>query len=139
MMFSSIRKLLNDNAKAFRARRRRSETSLGKLVKHRWAFEELEVRLVPSTLTTDKTGYAPTDPAILTGSGFQVGETVDLQVVRGDGTTYTGWSVTDGGAGDLDGVADGNIKTNWSVPMDAPGNSFTATATGESSGSSAQA
>src|SRR5205823_5651357 len=45
----------------------------------------------------------------------------------------------DGGAGDLDGVADGNIKTNWVLPADAPGNSFLVMASGESSHSTAQA
>jgi hypothetical protein len=141
MLLSSILKLLGGQFPKSKARCRRINpgTPLEKRVARRWFVEQLESRLVPSALATDKTGYAPTDLAVLTGSGFQVGETVDLSVVRDDGTTYTGWTVTDGGAGDLDGVVDGNITTNWSVPMDAPGHSFTATATGETSGSSAQA
>ncbi len=56
----------------------------------RWG-EQLEDRLLlTAVITTDKLAYAPTDPAILTGSDFQVGETIDLGVVRGDATAYPG-------------------------------------------------
>src|SRR6516164_3612287 len=100
--------------------------------RRRLYLEPLESRIVPSAiLTTDKTAYAPTDPAVFTGSGFQAGETVDLSVVRSDGTNYAPWTVADD--------ANGNFQTNWTIPSDAPGYTFTVTATGEAAGDSTTA
>src|SRR5438128_2638042 len=84
-------------------------------------LEELESRVVPSaTLLTNKVGFAPAETAVITGSGFQPGETIDLTVVnQTTGATYTAWSVTDGGTGDKDGLADGNVVTSWLLPDDA--------------------
>src|SRR5205085_2594375 len=48
------------------------------------------------------------------------------------------WSVTDGGAGDLDGAADGHIYTTWQVPQDAANSTLQVTATGETSGLTAR-
>src|SRR5262249_19145484 len=49
-------------------------------------LETLEDRLVPSvSLWTDKPDYSPGQIAIIGGSGFQVGETVQIQVIRTDG------------------------------------------------------
>ena len=85
---------------------------------------------------TDKADYAPGETAAITGSGFQVGETVQLQVLHTDGTPNTGaghdpWSVTDGGPGDLDGQANGNFQTTWFVhPDDSLGSTFLLTAQG---------
>jgi hypothetical protein len=84
-----------------------------------------------STLTTQYSTYGPGATVNIAGAGFLAGETVDLQVVRSDGTTYAPWSVTDG--------TNGTFATNWTVPSDAPGYSFQITATGESSSSSATA
>src|SRR5438046_1021923 len=123
------------NATSKKTRRLAGKTDARKRARQWLGVEHLEDRVVPSVLTADKPGYAPTEAAVLTGSGFQHGETINLSVVRGDGTSYSPWSVTDGGAGDLDGVADGNIKTNWKLPTDSPGFTFTATATGATSGS----
>jgi hypothetical protein len=110
--------------------------------------ECLERRDVPSAvLWTNKLDYAPGSTAILNGSGFQLGETIELQVLHTDGTPDSGpghaghdpWFVTDGGAGDLDGKVDGKIQTTWYVnPDDSAGSSFQATALGLSSGNSAQ-
>src|SRR5262249_40556781 len=42
------------------------------------------------------------------------------------------WFVVDGGAGDLDGVANGSFRTNWYVnPDDSAGSSFLLTAAGD--------
>jgi hypothetical protein len=93
---------------------------------HRCRLEQLESRfLLSATLRTDRANYAPGAIAVLTGGGFQAGETVDLQVVRSDGTTYSGWSLSDDAAGDF--------TTTWTVPTDSAGFSFH-TATGEASG-----
>jgi hypothetical protein len=111
--------------------------------------ECLERRDVPSAvLWTNKLDYAPGSTAILNASGFQPGETVEFQVLHTDGIPNSGpghsghdpWFVTDGGAGDLDGKANGKIETSWYVnPDDSAGSTFQATAVGLSSGDSAQA
>ncbi|MCI0359861.1 MAG: hypothetical protein L0211_15395, partial [Planctomycetaceae bacterium] len=89
-----------------------------------------------ATLVTDKPDYAPGETALLTASGYQIGETVKFQVLHIDGTPNTGnghdpWNVVDGGAGDLDGLANGNVKTTWYVdPDDSLGSTFEASALG---------
>src|SRR6266480_2344422 len=72
------------------------------------SLEWLENRWLPSAaIVTDKPDYALGESVQITGTGFQVGETVQLQVLHTDGTSNTApdhdpWFVTDGGAGDLD-------------------------------------
>src|SRR5262249_31754190 len=142
MVFASLRRLhaWYFQAPGYRRRSRKARTSSKSRLGRKLAFEVLEDRtLLSALLWTDKPGYAPGETAVLTGTDFQVGETVNLHVVRGDNTTYAPWSITDGGAGDLDGVANGSITTSWTLPSDAAGTTFQATATGESSGASAQA
>src|SRR5690242_3939229 len=89
------------------------------------------------SLSTDQGVYAPGTTAYVTAV-LDVGDTVDFVVahvadagndgIRGtadDVLAYdllgTGaiWTVTDGGAGDLDGVANGTVLTSWSVNQDA--------------------
>ena len=85
-----------------------------------------------ATLTSDKSDYQPGELATLTGSGFQAGGQVKLQVLHADGTPSTGpahdpWYV----------VADesGNFVTTWTVcATDCPGSLLTASADGQSSG-----
>src|SRR5688500_14549018 len=106
-------------------------------------IEVLEGRVVPSvTLLTGKPDYAPGETALLSGSGFALAETVNLRVVRTDGfLDYPGgnlpWQVTDGGAGDLDGVVDGKFQTNWFVEEQYAGASLLALASGLTSGETA--
>ena len=82
----------------------------------------------------------PGETATFTASGFAVGETVEFEVLHIDSTPNTGlghepWQVTDGGAEDLDGVADGSVQTTWYVNEDDSANSvFEVTATGITSG-----
>jgi hypothetical protein len=89
---------------------------------------------------TDKANYAPGETAVILGTGFESGETVELQVLHNDGTLNTGgghepWWVTDGSGSDLDGLLDGNIQTTWYVNPDESLNSFfDLTAIGLSSG-----
>ncbi|MEZ2330092.1 collagen binding domain-containing protein, partial [Mesorhizobium sp. RCC_202] len=53
--------------------------------------------------------------------------------------TGTPWTVTDGSAGDLDGVVNGAIKTSWYVNADAAGQAFVLTATDAATGASTTA
>src|SRR5688572_14884149 len=104
-------------------------------------FESLENRhLLAANVVTDQFDYSPGETAQITASDFGVGETVRFQVLHIDGTPNTGgghepWHVTDGVAGDFNGdgimegdldlVADGNIKTSWFVdPDDSAGATF---------------
>src|SRR5207244_8245791 len=88
-------------------------------------FERLEDRVVPSTLTTNKQAYAPTDLAILTADSFQPGETVNFTVVRSNGTPFTNFSIADGGTGDQDGGANGTVVADWLIPPASPGQTCT--------------
>jgi len=63
-------------------------------------LEQLESRLVPSVLLTNKAAYAPGETAVFTGNGYQAGETVDLSRPAATAQPMR-LSVTDGG-GDLD-------------------------------------
>src|SRR5262245_40649736 len=109
------------------------------------SVEQLEARnLLSATLLTDKPDYSPGDTAVITGSGFEVGETIQLQVVRTDGVSdyppgNQPWQVTDGGDGDLDGRADGNLQTTWFVENQYRGATLLVSATGLTSGTTAQA
>jgi hypothetical protein len=104
------------------------------------AFETLEDRRVlAAQIWMDQLDYAPGSTALISGSGYQAGETVHLEVTLADGTVQgtpdNPWDVVDGGAGDLDGVADGNFETTWYVePNYATDQSLITTATGLSSG-----
>ncbi len=83
--------------------------------------ETLEERVMLSAwVTTDKGDYAPGQTATISAGGFAIGETVALQVVHDDGSdasnpAHQPWLVQDGGAGDLDGLANGQIQTTWAV------------------------
>src|SRR5690348_12550761 len=88
-----------------------------------------------ATIATDQPDYAPGSTVIITGTGWQPGETVTLQVLHdptgGDDATspaHQPWTV----------VADasGNINSTWLVPGDADelGATLQLTAVGQSSG-----
>ena len=89
-----------------------------------------------ATVSTDLDDYSPGSTALISGSNFQPGETVELQVLHTDGTPNTGgghepWFVTDGSSGDLDGLANGKFETTWYVnPDDSAGSAFELIATG---------
>ncbi|ELS01824.1 hypothetical protein Xen7305DRAFT_00015300 [Xenococcus sp. PCC 7305] len=102
-----------------------------------------------ATVTTDKGDYSPGETAFIVGSGFALGETVQLQVLHTDGRDNTRpehqpWQITDGISsfddagnlvGDLDGIVDGNIETSWFVdPFDSLNSQFELTALGLDSG-----
>jgi hypothetical protein len=85
-------------------------------------------------VTTDQADYPPGATAIITGSGFQAGETVTLQVLHvGDGDNdvsgaHAPWDIT--------ADASGNIAAIWIVPLDEDelGATLLLTADGKSSG-----
>ena len=81
----------------------------------------------PFTVTTDQTDYAPGSTAKITAD-VEAGDSVTFEVqhVAADGSltddlsgTGVTWTVTDGGAGDLDGIVKGSIATSWKVGFDA--------------------
>ncbi|WP_036997873.1 DUF5801 repeats-in-toxin domain-containing protein, partial [Metapseudomonas resinovorans] len=104
--------------------------------------------LVEPGVSTDLDDYAPGSTATITADGFALGSTVQFQVQHAVGAgadgewgtpddlidTNTGdghdpWYVTDGGAGDLDGAANGSVTTTWYVnPDDSAGATFLLTA-----------
>ncbi|WP_223530404.1 DUF5801 repeats-in-toxin domain-containing protein [Pseudomonas sp. GL-R-19] len=112
-------------------------------VSHDWTFTYIP------TVTTNLEDYAPGSTAIITASGFAAGSTVTLEVDHAVGAGADGvwgtsddvlntnmgaghepWSVTDGGAGDLDGQVNGSVTTSWYVnPDDSAGATFLLTAT----------
>ena len=83
--------------------------------------------LLAATVTTDQADYAPGSTAIITGAGFQAGETVELQVLRIDinensGPEHNPWQVT--------ADASGGFSTSWYVTQDEVGATLQLTATG---------
>ncbi len=106
-------------------------------------------------VTTDQTDYVPGSTATFTATNVAVGGTVAFDVAHvvdagADGLVGTAddtlandlsgtapWTVTDGGAGDLDGIANGVIVTSWNVGQDAANQSFVLSATDTATGATA--
>ena len=88
-------------------------------------------------VATDQPGYQPGGIVMITGGGFQAGETVSLQVLRTDGTNcpspqHESWTV----------VADetGAIQADWFLcPEDPPSTTLQLSATGQTSARAAAA
>jgi hypothetical protein len=60
----------------------------------------------PASVTTDQSDYPPGSTATINGSGFQPGETVELQGLRTDlpknsGPEHVPWLVTNGASGNF--------------------------------------
>jgi hypothetical protein len=103
-------------------------------------------------ITTDQADYSPGSTATFTASNVAVGDAVQFSVAHLDpgpdgsvgtaddrlthdltGTTQP-WTVTDGGTGDLDGLANGVITTSWYVNADAANQAFLLTAQEKTAG-----
>ncbi|HET9824484.1 MAG TPA: hypothetical protein VFP87_04080, partial [Chitinophagaceae bacterium] len=88
-----------------------------------------------ATVTTDQLDYPPGGTVIITGSGFQAGETVTLQVLH---TLTNGDNDTSAAHQPWTAVADenGNISSTWTVPLDQDelGATLKLTADGQTSG-----
>lgn len=87
------------------------------------------------TVTTDKSDYSPGSTVQIAGSGFQAGEIVQLQVLNLTDPSDTGpehdpWQV----AAD----ENGNLQATWYVTPDEAGATLQLTATGLTSGLTAQ-
>src|SRR5262249_32355739 len=102
----------------------------------RLLLEALEDRAVPSpTLLPAKPDYSPGETVNITATGFLPGETVAFNITDlTDNTVLGSMRVRDGGAGDLDHVVNGQIKTTWVVGSDAAGDMLGLTALGFTSG-----
>ena len=78
------------------------------------------------SVTTDKADYAPGSTATFTVAGVNSGSSVAFQIadlasdpgINGIADVYAPFSVTDGGAGDFDGLANGAVVAQWQVPAD---------------------
>jgi len=78
-------------------------------------------------LITDQADYEPGENATITASGFAVGSAVTFSIADdpnqpgddGEADSYAPFTVGDGGADDLDGLANGEVVTRWLVPDDA--------------------
>ena len=75
-----------------------------------------------ATVSTDQADYAPGATATITATGFATGTTVTFGLADlpsdpgddpGDPDVYGTFSITDGGPGDLDGLANGTVVTSW--------------------------
>jgi len=81
---------------------------------------------VSPTVTTDKADYAPGDTVQITLEHVRPGAAYTIQIADapedpgddGVAVVYPAFSVVDGGAGDLDGIKNGKIVTEWIVPTD---------------------
>ncbi len=77
-----------------------------------------------ASVSTDKADYAPGSIATITASGFAAGASITFAIADlpsspgsdGDADVYAPFTVTDGGAGDLDGLANGTVVTTWGLP-----------------------
>jgi uncharacterized repeat protein (TIGR01451 family) len=86
--------------------------------------EQLEDRLVPTAvITTDLSDYAPGQTAVITGTGFQVGEAANISVVGSNGFSevLSGTSVAD---------SNGQFTTSFVVDPGFANTLMTITATG---------
>src|SRR5262245_1929127 len=129
---------LKNFARTPRTRRASRKTAAARTMRRPWALLRLEDRLVPTaTVWTDKLDYAPGSTAQILGDGWQLGETVQLQVLRTHQPGTPGlpgsspWFVTAGGAGDLDLKRDGKIESNWYVDPIYTGATLELTASGD--------
>ena len=96
-------------------------------------------------VTTDKPDYAPGDIATFVVAGVGSGSSVTFQVadlasapgVNGIADVYAPFSVTDGGTGDADGLANGTVVATWQVPADGSATGATLQLTATSDGQTA--
>ena len=78
------------------------------------------------SVITDQADYAPGSIATFTINGVTEGGSVAIQIadlpgapgVNGIADVYAPFTVTDGGSGDTDGVANGVVVATWQVPGD---------------------
>jgi Concanavalin A-like lectin/glucanases superfamily/Beta-propeller repeat len=144
----AARRLVSSFLSCFGAERTRSQQAVGRNRSGRrlWPLlvEQLEERaLLSATLLTERATYLPGEQVMITGSGFEAGEVIDLWVAPLDGLLGAGegqetWPIVDGADGDGDNFADGSFRSSWLLSAAATAHTFQITATGRSSGEVAQ-
>src|SRR5687767_7561450 len=79
------------------------------------SLELLEDRLALSVTTlVNRAEYLPGETVGITAAGLTPGNTVEFRMSPAQSTaSATTWQITDGGIDDLDGGADGSIRTVW--------------------------
>lgn len=80
------------------------------------------------TLVSDKADYAPGEVAVLTGTGFQPGEPIDLSIAIDD--PETGTHIGDYDWMNFNAGPDGGFVESYTVPPEAEGMTLVATAMG---------
>ncbi|MFL5493448.1 MAG: beta strand repeat-containing protein, partial [Gemmatimonadales bacterium] len=85
-----------------------------------------------ATVQTDREDYFPPDTVIITGAGWEPGETVGLRIQRDAASGDTTLTATADGAGHI-------LNQQFEIDSTAIGVRFTLTATGQTSGRTAQA
>src|SRR5262245_17437008 len=86
-----------------------------------------------ANVSTNKLDYAPGEVVTITLVDITIGSTFTFHITDspadpgddGVANSYPTFSVVDGGAGDLDGIANGKIVTEWTVPTDGSPNNAT--------------
>ncbi|WP_156952343.1 N,N-dimethylformamidase beta subunit family domain-containing protein, partial [Bradyrhizobium sp. WSM1743] len=94
------------------------------------------------SVIADKSDYAPGSTATFTATGLWPGASIKFQIAdlssapgaNGIADIYTPFTIKDGGAGDLDGRADGTVVAEWQVPADGRATSATLQLTATSGG-----
>jgi hypothetical protein len=97
------------------------------------------------TVTTDQADYTPGSTATFAVAGINPGGSVAFQIAdlpgspgaNGIADVYAPFRVTDGGAGDLDGRANGAVVATWQVPADGRATGAELQLTATSSGQTA--
>jgi hypothetical protein len=128
-LFSRWLRLLSSASRS--AKRPPRRTARNKRAARKIMLEQLEDRtLLSAWVQTDRTDYLPLTAANITGGEWLANETVQLRVVRTDTSTLLAdWQAGADGSG--------RFQTSWNVG-DNPGAPFQLTATGLTSGSTAQ-
>jgi hypothetical protein len=93
------------------------------------SLDEMPSVEIQPTVTTDKSDYMPGETVTITAKDFALGSVLEFQIADwatdpgddGDADLYAPFSVMDGGAGDLDGLVNGQVVVNWRVPTDNNG------------------
>ena len=99
------------------------------------------------SVVADAAYYPPGSTATFTATGLRSGASVTFQIAdlpsapgaNGIADVYTPFTIKDGGAGDLDGLANGTVVAQWQVPVDGSATGATLQLTATSGGQSATA
>ncbi|EIG57075.1 DUF4082 domain-containing protein [Bradyrhizobium sp. WSM1253] len=99
------------------------------------------------SVMTDSADYAPGSTATFTAAGIRSGASVTFNIAdllsapgaNGIADVYTPFTIKDGGRGDLDGVPNGTVVSQWQVPADGSATNATLQLVATSGGRTATA